>query len=60
MKLLLDTQLLLWAAADNLPKKAIPYFTNGDNQLYFSSASIWEIIIKKGLNRDDFQVDTAA
>ena len=60
MKLLVDTHLLLWAAADMLPKKAEPYFTNEENILFFSSASIWEIIIKKGLNRPDFQVDPAA
>ncbi|MCL2765885.1 MAG: type II toxin-antitoxin system VapC family toxin [Treponema sp.] len=56
MKLLVDTQLLLWAALDALPKKAIPYFS-GENTLYFSSASIWEVIIKRGLNRKDFQID---
>ena len=60
MKLLIDTHLLLWAADDKLPKKAIPYFTDDGNNLYFSSASIWEIIIKKSLNRPDFQVDPVA
>ena len=60
MKLLIDTHLLLWAAADMLPKKVVPYFTNKKNELFFSSASIWEIIIKKNLNRDDFQIDPAA
>ena len=57
MKLLIDTQLLLWAASGTLPDKAIPYFSNKENQLFFSSASIWEVIIKRGLNRQDFQVD---
>ena len=28
-----------------------------ENTLHFSPASIWEIIIKRGLERDDFQVD---
>ena len=60
MKLLIDTHFLLWAAADRLPKKAIPYFSDKENILLFSSASIWEIIIKKGLNRSDFLVDPAA
>jgi len=59
MKYLIDTHLLIWAAADKLPKKAIPYFSDKENTLLFSSASIWEIIIKKGLNRSDFQVDPA-
>ena len=57
MKLLLDTHILLWAAADMLPKGALPYITDKENVLLFSSASIWEIIIKKGLNRPDFRVD---
>jgi len=60
MKLLIDTHLLLWAAADKLPKKAKPYFSDKENILLFSSASIWEIIIKKGLNRPDFLVDPVA
>ena len=60
MKLLVDTHLLLWAAADMLPHDAVPYFTNDENELLFSSASIWEIIIKKGLNRSDFQIDPNA
>ena len=57
MKLLIDTHLLLWAAADLLPVEAVPYFENEENLLYFSPASIWEIIIKKKFNRSDFQVD---
>ena len=60
MKLLIDTNLLLWAAANTLPKKAIPYFSNEENELLFSSASIWEVIIKKGLNRADFKIDPVA
>jgi len=60
VKLLIDTHLLLWAAADTLPKNAIPYFTNEKNELFFSSANIWEVIIKKGLNRPDFQIDPIA
>jgi len=27
------------------------------NELVFSAASLWEIVIKRGLGRDDFQVD---
>ena len=60
MKLLIDTHLLLWAAADMLPRKAVPYFINEENDLFFSSASIWEVIIKKGLNRADFQIEPSA
>jgi len=57
MKLLLDTHILLWSAANKLPANAAKYILDETNQLYFSPASIWEIVIKVGLNRADFQVD---
>ena len=57
MKLLLDTHMLLWAAAGIVPPKALPLLTSGDNTLYYSAASIWEIVIKKSLGRNDFQVE---
>ncbi|MCP3711415.1 type II toxin-antitoxin system VapC family toxin [Paraburkholderia sp. CNPSo 3274] len=59
MKLLLDTHLLIWAAADHpsLPDDARAVIEDEDNTLYFSVASMWEIVIKSGLGRDDFQVD---
>ncbi len=53
MKLLLDTHLLLWAAAGTLPKEAEKLLTDGGNTLYFSPASLWEIGIKRGLGRSD-------
>jgi len=57
MKLLLDTHMLLWAAAGTLPQDAEKLVLDGDNALYFSPAGIWEIGIKKGLGRSDFKVD---
>ena len=59
MKLLLDTKLLLWAAAepDRLPTEARLLLENPVNELLFSAASIWEVAIKSGLGRADFQVD---
>jgi len=57
MKLLVDTHLLIRAANNRLPDKAKPYFTDNQNTLYFSSVSIWEATIKRGLNRPDFQVE---
>lgn len=59
MNLLLDTHLLLWAAAE--PEKLSPQATNliddTKNRLYFSAASLWEVVIKNGLGRADFHVD---
>ena len=57
MNLLLDTHMLLWAAAGRLPAKAERLVTDGGNILFFSPASMWEIVIKSGLGRDDFSVD---
>jgi PIN domain nuclease of toxin-antitoxin system len=59
MKLLLDTHVLLWAAGqpDRLPSKARKLLDDPRNEPIFSSASLWEIAIKSGLGRDDFQVD---
>jgi PIN domain nuclease of toxin-antitoxin system len=57
MKLLLDTHMLLWAAAGSLPDQAELLIVDGNNALYFSAASIWEIIIKRGLGRNDFNVN---
>ena len=60
MKILLDTHLLLWAAADALPPEAARYIEDRANTLLFSPASIWEVVIKRGLGRTDFVVDPAA
>ena len=59
MKLLLDTHLLLWAASapDRLSPAALTLIEDPDNSLMFSAASLWEITIKQGLGRSDFQVD---
>lgn len=59
MNLLLDTHVLLWAASapERLSAKARALLLDSANQLVFSSASLWEISIKNGLERKDFNVD---
>ena len=59
MRLLLDTQLLLWAAAapERLPVAAAALIEDEGNTLLFSAASLWEVAIKAGLGRADFAVD---
>lgn len=59
MKLLLDTQLLLWAAGqpERLSAAARRQINNSKNELFFSAASLWEITIKSSLGRDDFRVE---
>jgi PIN domain nuclease of toxin-antitoxin system len=59
MKLLLDTHIVLWAAGqpEKLSESARTLLTTPENTLFFSAASIWEIVIKRGLGREDFKVD---
>lgn len=59
MKLLLDTHLLLWAAdsLERVPAGARALMADLENELLFSVVSLWEVAIKNGLNRPDFQVD---
>lgn len=62
MKLLLDTHVLLWAAGqpERLPASARALIDDRRNELIFSVASLWEIAIKNGLGRNDFQADPRA
>jgi len=59
MKLLLDTQMLIWASLypERLPGKAREMLENEENEVFFSPASLWEVAIKSSLNRPDFQLD---
>lgn len=59
MNLLLDTHILLWAAArpEKLSRKTLRLFDDPDNTLVFSAASLWEIVSKQSLGRDDFDVN---
>ena len=59
MKLLLDTQLLLWAAGqpERLSVEARRVIDDARNQPMFSAASLWEVAIKSGLRRADFRAD---
>jgi len=59
MKLLLDTHLLLWAAGEpnRLSATARKLINTPTNELLFSAASLWEVTIKRGLGRKDFQAN---
>ena len=59
MNLLLDTHLLLWAAANDrmMSQRADELIRDDANALWFSAASIWEIAIKRTLDRPDFTAD---
>ena len=59
MTYLLDTHVLLWAAGD--PRRLTPetrdLLRDPATELSFSTASIWEVVIKSALGRADFRVD---
>ncbi|HEY4173833.1 MAG TPA: type II toxin-antitoxin system VapC family toxin [Rhodopila sp.] len=59
MRLLLDTHLLLWAAADpdRLSPAARDLIADPANEPLFSAASVWEMGIKFALGREDFTYD---
>ena len=59
MRVLVDTHLLLWAAVRSrrLPKEARRLLEDPRNEVLYSAASLWEIAIKLGLRRADFQLD---
>ena len=58
MKYLLDTHVLLWHYDDfgELPQRILEIIENPENDIYVSTVSIWEIAIKKSLNRLDFKL----
>jgi len=57
--LLLDTHVLLWAAGapDKLSAATRARLEDPGAALAFSVASLWEIVIKRALGRDDFRVE---
>ncbi len=59
MKYLVDTHLLLWAALspDRLPSSAATLLADTSQEMFFSVATIWEVVIKAGLGRPDFTCD---
>ena len=52
MKYLLDTHILFWSMNDEekLPEDVLALINDQRNEIYFSSASVWEIVIKHRKN----------
>lgn len=55
-----DTHLILWAVKEpeRLPTTARELMEDPENELFFSSVTIWEIAIKQALKRSDFVGDS--
>ncbi|MDP1654022.1 MAG: type II toxin-antitoxin system VapC family toxin [Rhodocyclaceae bacterium] len=61
MRLLLDTQIVLWALTDSPRLGALAHdlIVDPTNEIHVSTASIWEIAIKHALGRGDMPVSGA-
>ncbi len=59
MRLLLDTHALLWwrDGSPRLSQKAGEAIADGQNQIVVSAATLWEIVIKRGLGKLRFPDD---
>ena len=59
MRLLLDTNVLLWWLSDDrkLGKEAREIITNPNNDVLVSAASVWEVAIKAALGRIEIELD---
>ena len=53
MKVLLDTCAFLWITTDDaqLSESARQIFKNPNNEIFLSSVSVWEIIVKNGIGK---------
>jgi len=53
MKYLLDTMVWLWSVgpSDKIGRSGLQILANGEEQVYFSAASAWEIAIKMRLGK---------
>jgi PIN domain nuclease of toxin-antitoxin system len=58
-KYLLDTHMFLWwmSDAEQLSKEVFDIISDGSNQIYISSATIWEIAIKEALGKLEVDAD---
>lgn len=58
MKILIDTHIAVWAVLNDpkLPKKARDIILDEENEIFYSTASIWEIMIKHMLHPDKIRI----
>lgn len=59
MKILLDTHIIFWALENNvkLIERAREIIENERNQIYYSTASVWEIAIKHMAHPEKMRID---
>ena len=58
MKLLLDTHIILWTLNDNLKlsQKAKEMILDARNEIFYSTASVWEVAIKHMAKPDKIKI----
>ena len=58
MKLLLDTHIVLWYITDDsrLSEEARAWINNGENEVYYSLVSVWEVAIKRQIKARNMPV----
>ena len=59
MRALLDTHILFWSMCmeDKLPQHILSWINAPENEIFFSTASVWEIVIKHSKNPTAMPVD---
>jgi len=59
MNIIIDTHIFLWLASDvkKVNKRYMQYIEDTNNNIYLSSLSIAEIMIKKSIGNLDFDAD---
>ena len=59
MRILLDTHILFWSMCmeDKLPPHILSLINDPKNDVFFSSASVWEVVIKHSKNPAAMPVD---
>lgn len=58
MRMLIDTHIAVWAVLNDpkLPQKAKDMLLDEDNEIFYSTASVWEITIKHMLHPDKLRM----
>ncbi|MDR1184170.1 MAG: type II toxin-antitoxin system VapC family toxin [Coriobacteriales bacterium] len=60
MRLLLDTNVLLLGTLGELPRRADALINDLNNEVYYSSAALWEIAIKTKIGKLELNMSTRA
>lgn len=59
MKILIDTHIAIWAVFNDpkLPERAKDIILDEENEIFYSTASVWEITIKHMLHPDKLRLN---